>query len=140
MQRRSLHILLHWSVVFLILAMVKGGSAAPGLRWTYVGVVALWVGIALVRGPIGRPGPKLSPATRAAYRPAPWGIYAVLAVSAALNLAELMGWAEPGAAWVSLLVLLSIGALHGLFQFWRHTVLLDNALRLILPKAVHRFL
>ncbi len=124
----------------LVLMMVKGGTAAPALRWAYVGAVAAWVGIAVLRGPIGRPGPKLPAAVRAAYRPAHWGLYGPLAVSAALNALELTGLAAPGGAWVSLLVVLSAGALHGVFQFWRHTALMDGALRLIVPKSLHHLL
>ena len=33
MRRRSLVILLHWSVAMLVLMMIKGGSAAPALRY-----------------------------------------------------------------------------------------------------------
>ena len=140
MTRRCALILLHWTTAFLILAMVKGGTAAEWVRWSFVGAVALWVGIALAKGLIGRPGPKLSPATRAIY---PWmhrALYGALAVSAALNAGELLGWLEPGRAWTSLLVLLSLGAVHGLFQFWRHNALYDNALRLITPRIMHKYL
>lgn len=121
----------------LILAMVKGGTSAEWVRWAFVGCVTVWVAIALAKGLIGKAGPKLSPATRAAY---PWihrAIYVVLAVSAALNAGELLGWVEAGPAWTSLLVLLSIGAFHGLFQFWRHNALFDGALKLITPKFMH---
>lgn len=124
----------------LILAMVKGGTAAVWVRWTFVVCVALWVAIALGQGLIGKAGPKLGPKTRAAY---PWihrVIYVALAVSAALNAVELLGLVPPGPAWTSLLVLLSIGAFHGLFQFWRHNALFDGALKLITPKFMHGIL
>lgn len=124
----------------LLLAMVKGGTSAPSVRWAFVVCVAFWVGIALARGLIGKPGPKLGPATRAVY---PWmhrALYLGLAISAGLNAAELLGWIAPGGAWTSLLVLLGLGALHGLFQFWRHNALFDGALRLITPKVMHRYL
>jgi len=140
MTRRGLHILLHWSVFMLILAMVKGGTAALAVRWAFVAAVALWIAIALARGMIGRPGPKITGGLRLAY---PWihrALYAALGVSAALNAAELLGWIDEGPGWTSLLVLLGAGALHGLLQFWRHTALNDNALRLIFPKALHRHL
>lgn len=140
MTRRRFHIALHWAVVLMILAMVKGGSAAVGLRWAFVATVAVWVLVALVRGPVGRPGPKLPLAARRLYRPMHWGIYALLTVSAGLNAGELLGWIAPGAAWTSLLVLLAVGALHGMFHFWRHTVLMDGALRLIIPRALHHVL
>jgi len=124
----------------LILAMVKGGASDAWVRWTFVACVTLWVAIAALKGLIGTPGPKLSPATRAFY---PWihrTIYLVLALSAALNAAELTSLIAPGPAWISLLVLLGIGAFHGLFQFWRHTALYDNALRLITPRFMHGIL
>lgn len=140
MSRRTLHIILHWSVFFLILTMVKGGVSAPWVRWTYCALIALWVGVAVTRGRIGRAGPKLSPAVRAAY---PWAhgtIYLCLGVSATLNAGELTGLVAPGPAWASLLVLLGIGAFHGLFQMWRHTALFDNALLLITLKFMHKHL
>ncbi|MCF2869978.1 hypothetical protein L0664_02760 [Octadecabacter sp. G9-8] len=124
----------------LILAMVKGGASAEWLRWTFVVCVSVWVAIAVARGLIGKAGPKLGPAARAAY---PWmhrAIYGTLTVSAVLNAGELIGWFTPGPAWISLLVLLGIGAFHGLFHFWRHTALYDGALRLITPKIMHKVL
>lgn len=133
-------IALHWSVFMLILVMVKGGTSAVWVRWAFVGAVALWVAIALVRGLIGVPGPKLGPATRAAYPCMHRALYAVLAVSAALNARELWGLLEPGGAWTSLLILLGLGAFHGLFQFWRHNALFDGALRLITPKFMYKVL
>lgn len=124
----------------LILAMVKGGASADWLRWLFVGCVTVWIAIALSKGLIGKAGPKLGPATRAAY---PWlhrAIYVALAVSGTLNAAELLGWITAGPAWISLLVLLGIGAFHGLFQFWRHNALYDGALKLITPKFMHKVL
>ncbi|SLN23052.1 hypothetical protein [Pseudooctadecabacter jejudonensis] len=140
MTRRRLHIVLHWTIFMLILAMVKGGTSADWVRWAFVIATALWVAIAMVKGLIGKPGPKLGPATRAAY---PWmhrALYLALAISAVLNAGELTALIAPGPAWTSLLVLLGLGALHGLFHFWRHTALYDNALRLITPRAFHGLL
>ncbi len=140
MTRRGLTIWLHWGVVMMILAMIKGGSSAEVLRWAFVLTGAVWVGLAVVRGLLGRPGPKLTGAARAAY---PWmhrGLYGVLAISVAANGAALMGWVDKDAAWNSLLVLLAAGAPHGLFHFWRHTALYDGALRLMSPRFMHRLL
>jgi cytochrome b561 len=120
----------------LILAMVKGGASADWLRWTFVILVA----IVLAKGLIGKAGPKLGPATRTM---CPWmhrAIYLALAVSATLNATELLGVIDTGPAWISLLVLLAIGAFHGLFQFWRHNALYDGALKLITPKFMHKVL
>jgi len=140
LRRRSLTILLHWSVFLLVLMMIKGGSAAPVLRWGFVAAGGLWVAIALAKGLSGHPGPKLQGAARASYAPTQWGMYGLVAVAVVLNAAELTGWIAPGAAWTSLLVLLSASALHGLFHFWRHTVLRDNALRMIFPRSWHKHL
>ncbi|ROT95876.1 hypothetical protein [Histidinibacterium lentulum] len=138
--RRAVVITLHWLTAFLLLAMLKGGTGTPVVRWTFAAAAALWVVVALAKGLAGRPGPKLSGAARALYRPMHWGLYALLAAAAALNAAELAGLIAPGPAWISLLVLLSAGTLHGLFHFWRHTALRDNALRSILPKSLHHIL
>ena len=140
MTQRRLTILLHWSLFMLLLAMIKGGSANEILRWVYVGTGAVWLGLTTMRGMLGRPGPKLQGALRAAY---PWmhrGMYAVLAFSVAANAAALMGWASLDLAWNSLLALLIAGTFHGLFHFWRHNVLYDNALRMMLPRFMHKIL
>ena len=139
-RRRSLTILLHWSVALLVLMMIKGGSGAPVLRWSFVAVGGLWVAIAVARGLNGHPGPKLQGALRAGFAPAHWGMYGLVAVAVLLNAGELIGWIAPGPAWTALLVILSASALHGLFHFWRHTVLRDNALRMIFPRSWHKHL
>lgn len=140
MTRRSLTIILHWSILMLVLVMVKGGTSAPAVRWAFVIGGALWVGMALVKGMMCKPGPKLQGPLRTAY---PWmhrGMYAVLAVSVALNAAALLGWMPHDTGWVALLVLLGAGALHGLFHFWRHNVLFDGALRIMTPRFMHKIL
>lgn len=140
MSRRSLLITLHWLTAFLLLAMLKGGTGAPAVRWTFTLAATLWVAMALAKGLSGRPGPKLAGTARTLYRPMHIGLYALLAASAALNAAELTRLIAPGPAWTSLLVLLSAGTLHGLFHFWRHNALRDNALRTILPRSLHHIL
>ena len=42
MTQRRLTILLHWSMVMMLLAMIKGGSANEILRWAFVGAGAVW--------------------------------------------------------------------------------------------------
>jgi cytochrome b561 len=141
MTRRRIAIALHWSVFLLILIMVKGGTDNPYVLGIFVAVVALWGGMTLVMGLLGHPGPKLSPALRRAY---PWMhrlLHILLALTALAVLGRLIGVAIPFLdAWTLLLVTLSAGAVHGLFHFWRHTALYDNALRLILPKFMHSIL
>ena len=89
MTRRRLTILLHWSTLLLVLIMVKGGTSDVWVRWLFVIGGAIWVGMALIKGMLCKPGPKLTGSLRAAY---PWmhrGLYAVLAITVGLNGAAL---------------------------------------------------
>lgn len=140
MTRRALTVLLHWSVVFLLLAMLKGGTAAPTVRWSFVLAGGLLAGMALAGGMLGRPGPKLTGLALAVYTPMHLGLYALLAVAVALNAAELAGLILPGRAWTALLLLLGAGALHGIYHMWRHTALNDGALRRMTPRIWHKHL
>ncbi len=140
MTRRALTIVLHWGTALLLLAMVKGGAAAPALRWAFVGAVTLWVGMALLRGMLGRPGPKLAGWARGIFAPLHWGMYALLATAAGLNAADLLGYGGGALAWRALLVLLVAAMFHAIYHLWRHTTLNDGALKLMLPRALHRLL
>lgn len=141
MTRRSVIIVLHWSVVMLLLAMVKGGTSNTYVLAVFAALVVVWSGLTLLRGLIGRPGPKLSPAIRRAY---PWMhrlLHILLALTALAIIGRLLGTPIPYLdAWTMLLVTLGAGTAHGVFHFWRHTALYDNALRLILPKFMHSIL
>ena len=140
MTQRRLTIFLHWSILMLVLVMVKGGTSEPWVRWAFVIGGAIWVAMAMVRGMMCKPGPKLTGTMRAVY---PWmhrGMYGVLAVTVALNAVALLGLMPHDTGWVALLVLLSAGALHGLFHFWRHNVLFDGALRIMTPRFMHKIL
>jgi cytochrome b561 len=140
MTRRRFTILLHWSVLLLILIMIKGGSDAPALRWAFVLMGGVWVAIALLRGLLGKPGPKLTGAFRTAY---PWmhrGMYALIGLTVVLNFAALINIASRTAAWNSLLVLGVAAIFHSIFHLWRHTSLNDGALRLMTPKFMHKHL
>jgi len=138
MTQRRLTILLHWITFLLVLVMIKGGTSEPWVRWAFVMGGALWVSMAAMRGMLCKPGPKLSPGWRAAY---PWmhrALYALLAVTVALNAGALLGWLPHDTGWTALLVLLLAGAFHGLFHFWRHNVLFDGALRAMMPRFMHK--
>ncbi|NCO88110.1 MAG: hypothetical protein GW886_15930 [Rhodobacterales bacterium] len=140
MTRRALTIVLHWGTALLLLVLVKGGTAAPALRWVFVGGAGLWVALALGRGMLGRPGPKLAGWARAIFAPLHWGMYALLATAAALNAADLLGYGGGVWAWRALLVLLVAAMFHAIYHLWRHTTLNDGALRMMLPRAMHRLL
>ncbi|WP_245820544.1 hypothetical protein [Flavimaricola marinus] len=133
-------ILLHWSVLMAVLVMIKGGTANETVRWAFVGMGAVWAGLALVKGLLGKPGPKLQGTARAIYRPMHIGLYVLLGGAVVINGAELLGLIAPGGAWISLLVLLTAGTFHGLFHFWRHTALYDGAFRVMMPRPLHKYL
>lgn len=140
MTRRSLTIALHWSLLFLVLAMIKGGSAAPMLRWVFVILGTLWVGMAVARGILARPGPKVQGVLRRSFALQHRVMYGLVAIAVVLNLTALLDITPLDWGWNALLVLLSASALHGLFHFWRHTALNDGALRVMSPRIIHRFL
>lgn len=140
MRRRGAVVLLHWTFALLLLAQVKGGEAAPALRWAFVAAGALWLAVMAAGGPLGRPGPKLRGTMRALFRPGHWALYALIAGTVALNAAALMGRVSDDAAWTALLVTLGAGAFHAVFHLWRHTALNDGALRMMAPRAWHRYL
>ena len=140
MTRRSLVIALHWAVVLLILAMTEGGSGAPALRWAFAILAALWIGIMLAGGPLGRPGPKLPGLARRIYRPLHLALYALLGITATLTGAELLHLIASGPAWNALLILLVTGIFHAIFHLWRHTTLYDGALRIMTPRFMHKHL
>lgn len=141
MTRRGAIVALHWASFLLILIMIKGGVSSPWALWLFVGVVTLWEGMTLSKGLLGRPGPKLSPPLRRAY---PWmhrGLHILLTLTALACLFRLAG--QPLYyldAWIMVNVTLAAGAFHGVFHVWRHTALYDNALHLILPRVMHRWL
>jgi cytochrome b561 len=140
MTQRRLTIFLHWSTLMLVLIKVKGGTSADIVRWSFVGAGTLWLAMTLIKGMMCKPGPKLQGTWRTAY---PWmhrGMYVVLAVAVALNAAALLGFVPINAGWTALLALLAAGTFHGLFHFWRHNVLYDGALRVMMPRFMHKVL
>ncbi len=140
MTRRRLTIILHWSVLLLVLTMIKGGTSAPLIRWIFVIAGIIWIGMALAKGLLAKPGPKLKGPLRRAF---PWmhrGMYALLCIAVAANAAALLALAPINTGWTALLILLGAGTLHGLFHFWRHNVLFDGALRNMAPRFMHKIL
>lgn len=138
--RRKLVIALHWAVVLLVLVRLNDGQTAPLLRWSFSGLVAVWVGIMVSGGILGRPGPKLTGWARAIYAPLHSGLYGLLGAAATLNVAELLHLIRPGPAYTGLLILLVAGTFHAIFHLWRHTTLYDGALRMITPRRLHKYL
>jgi len=127
-------------------------------------VTLLWAGLYAWRGPLGRPGPKLGPLARRAHRIVNtglyWGLPIMVATGAVAGLAARfpvlafglvpLNLAEAGPhglhriatevheiAFDAILVLI---VAHAGFHIWRHLWLGDNALRIMAPRALHRFL
>lgn len=123
----------------------------------------LWFADYLRRGLASRPGPKLRGWARPAHRAIHHGLILGLAVLAVtgfglgLTSAILLkaGGVVPIAPpldlpaaneWVGALhsavfyALFALVAVHAVFHLWRHTALNDGALRIMAPRALHRFL
>ena len=140
MTHRGTVILLHWLLAFLVLAMIKGGSAAEWLRWMFVGASVVWLGLTFAKGMLAKPGPKLPPLARQTF---PWmhrAMYLLIAAAAILNALALFGIVPLVAAWNALLVLFVASIFHAIFHLWRHTTLIDGALRMMTPKIWHKYL
>ncbi len=133
------------------------------LGLVFVSLALLWTADYLRRGLASRPGPKLPPWARVTHRllhkTLIWGLFGValtgfgLGVTSAVQL-----WAGgivpiavplnlPGANdlvgvvhSIEFYALAVVAAFHAAFHLWRHVALRDNALRIMAPKALHRFL
>ncbi|MCX7564773.1 cytochrome B [Sulfitobacter sp. F26169L] len=115
------------------------------------------------RGLASRPGPKLQGWARKVHRPLHlaiiWGLFVValggflLGLTSAVQLkaglwlpiAPPMGWQRAnevvGRLHIYQFYLLGVVILlHAAFHIWRHFRLRDNALRIMAPKVLHRFL
>lgn len=138
MTRRRLIIAAHWSIAFLLAVLLIKGPGAPGwLVWLFASVAMVWVANYVIgRGPMGKPGPKLTGWLPMVYRIQHHALYISLAILTFFVITNL-GATATGRA---LKVLLFLGLLHGLFHLWRHTALFDGALCKITPRFVHKVL
>ena len=138
--RRTATITLHWlSLVLLMLLMAAGQVPVLAVAFGFSGLAMC--ALAMLRGLMNGPGPKLEGALRTAH---PWlsrAMYLALGCVAGLTL-----WTQFGGAWGGAplrelyFYLLSASAVHGIFHLWRHTALGDGALRRITPKSMHGML
>ncbi len=133
------------------------------LALVFVSICLFWTADVMRRGLASRPGPKLSGWARRVHRPMHlvivWGLFTValggfaLGLTSAVQLkagmwlpfAPPMGWARAneivGALHIYQFYLLgAVIAGHAAFHIWRHFRLRDNALRIMTPKRLHRFL
>lgn len=136
MGRSGINKFLHWThsgLMGLVLLAPSIGTIA-----LYALVALLWSGLFLLKGPAHKPGPKLDGAARQFHI---WGhraLYVAIAVAGLCALAQLFGLNAPLRPLI--LALFGAGALHAIFHLWRHTTLMDGALKLILPKVMHGIL
>lgn len=133
------------------------------LALIFVTICLLWYADYLRRGLAGRPGPKLGPRARrfhgAIHVAIVWGLFGVavtgfllgltssklLKAGGFLPIAPPLGLPEAnhivGQVHIYEFYLLGlIVILHAGFHIWRHMALRDNALRIMAPKFLHRFL
>jgi cytochrome b561 len=133
------------------------------LGLVFVSLVLFWTADYLYRGLASTRAPKLSPKARTAHqllhKVLIWGMFAVALTGFLLGLTSstllLAGGIVPIApplglpranAFVGLVHsiefygLAAIALAHATFHIWRHFFLKDNALKIMFPKYLHRFL
>jgi len=129
----------------------------------FVSLALGWTVLHLRRGLVGRPGPKLSGPLRTLHqilhRTLIWGLFGVALTGFFLGLtSSVQLWAGgivPIAMPLGLpdlnelvgtvhifefYALAGLVVAHALFHIWRHIGLRDNALRIMAPRILHRFL
>lgn len=133
------------------------------LALVFVTISLIWVADYMRRGLAGRPGPKLGPRARRLHRMLHltiiWGLFGVaitgfllgltssrlLKAGGFLPIAPPLGMPQAneiiGQFHIYEFYLLGvIIVIHAGFHIWRHIKLRDNALRIMAPKFLHRFL
>ena len=164
--RRRTALIVWFVIVTPEVALAMGGRTAflihSNLALIFVTVSLLWTADYLRRGLASRPGPKLPFWARQVHRwihlSLVWGLFLVALTGFLLGLTStvqlraggFLPFAPPlgmppankvvGAVHIYqfyLLALIVVG--HAGFHIWRHFRLRDNALRSMLPKALHRF-
>lgn len=133
------------------------------LALLFVSICLFWTADLMRRGLASRPGPKLQGWARTLHRPLHltiiWGLFIVavggfllgltsvvqLKAGLWLPIAPPMGWRHAneviGKAHTAQFYLLGVViAGHAAFHIWRHVKLRDNALRIMTPRILHRFL
>jgi superoxide oxidase len=129
----------------------------------FVSLALLWTADYARRGLASRPGPKLTGLARrihpVLHKTLIWGLFGVALTGFGLGLTSTVqlwaGGLVPIAVplgmpqandWIGLIHtvefygLAAIAAFHAGFHIWRHLRLRDNALRIMAPKPLHRFL
>ena len=138
MTRRRFVIIAHWATAFLLaVLLIEGPSASVWLTSGFAALSGLWfTSYALGRGPLGKPGPRLTGVLRHVHRFQHHILYFAVAAASAASITVL----EDNITGRAMAVLLLLGLLHGIFHLWLHTALFDGALRTIMPKFLHGIL
>lgn len=157
-------------VWFLLVQPADVGAIGPAavrfhsvLGLIFVSLALIWTASHLRRGLVGRPGPKLPGWARRIHpilhKTLIWGLFGVALTGFGIGLTSAVllwaGGVVPIAPpldlprWNDLVgqihaiefyLLAALIAVHGGFHIWRHLHLKDNALRIMAPRALHRFL
>lgn len=129
----------------------------------FVTLALVWTISHLRKGLASRPGPKLPPRARAIHpilhKSLIWGLFFVALTGFGLGLTSAvllraggvlpiappldMPQAHAVVSWIHVYqfyALAVIALAHGAFHTWRHLRLRDNALRIMAPRVLHRFL
>ena len=136
MTRSALNKWLHWSHSALM-GLVLLAPSTPVLA-LYAAVALLWAGVFALKGPTHKPGPKLDHIARLTQIWSHRALYLLTAIAGLCAAVQAAGLDTHLRQLV--LALFAAGALHAIFNLWRHTTLMDGALKLILPTAVHGIL
>ena len=141
----------------------KGAQINSVIALVFVILALFWSVDYFRRGLAGRPGPKLSPPLRRfhvlLHKTLIWGLFLVpvggfllgltssrlLKAGGVLPIAPPMNWptANEIVGTLHIIEFYTLGAVvavHAGFHVWRHVRLGDNALRIMAPKVLHRFL
>lgn len=133
------------------------------LALIFVSLSLLWFADLMRRGLASRPGPKLKGRLRTLHRGLHltliWGLFCValtgfllgltsavlLKAGGFLPIAPPMGWrhANDIVGQIHIIQFYALGVVaggHAVFHIWRHYKLRDNALRIMVPKRLHRYL
>lgn len=133
------------------------------LALIFVAISLIWTGMHMRDGLASRPGPKLPRWARVTHqvlhKTLIWGLFGValtgfllgltssrlLKAGGFLPIAPPMGWRDMNRIIgdihiIEFYILGALVALHAAFHIWRHVRLRDNALRIMAPKAVYRWL
>ena len=142
---------------------VQGNDINSDIALVFVTLALIWSADAMVRGMVGRPGPKLSPRLktfhRVLHRTLILGMFLIPVGGFLLGLTasrQLLagGWLPiaPPQHWeraneivgkihiYQFYALAALALVHAGFHVWRHYRLRDNALRIMAPRFLHRFL